>query len=109
MSGAYEANGLVFVSGQIHVNEKMELCGETIEEKFEIALSNVNKILAETDLTLNDIIRVQLYMTNLNELPSINTIYGNHFKHPYPTRTAIEVSALPLGANLEIDVIATRN
>ncbi len=108
LSGAYEVNGLVFVSGQIHADKEWNLQGETIEEKFEVVISNVKRVLTEADLTLADIVNIKLYLTDLSELPELNKVYGNYFQHPMPTRTAMGVAALPLGASLEIDVIASK-
>ena len=108
LSGAAESNGLIFLSGQIHLGPSGKLEGNTIEEKFAIVMGNISKILAEAGLTLADVIRVQIYLTNLGELPSLNKVYPTYFSHPFPVRTAIGVSALPLGASLEIDVIASR-
>ena len=108
LSGAYEANNFVFVSGQIHINSSKQLEGKTIEEKFDVVISNVKKILDEAGLSLDDIIRVHLYLTDLKELPTLNKVYLNYFQHPLPARTAVGVSSLPLGADLEMDVIAVR-
>jgi len=108
LSGAIEANGLVYVSGQIHISEG-QLKGDSIEEKFDITINNVKNILTETGLSLNDVVRVQLYLTDLSQLPALNKVYSNYFQHPLPVRTAIGVSALPLNANLEIDVVAVRD
>lgn len=108
LSGAYEVNGLVFVSGQIHADTEWNLQGETIEEKFEVVMSNVKRVLAEVDLTLGDVVNIKLYLTDLSELPALNKVYSEHFEHPMPTRTAMGVVALPLGASLEIDVVASK-
>lgn len=108
LSGAVEINGLLFVSGQIHM-ENGQLKGNSTEEKFEIAINNIKKILEEAELTLADVVKVQLYLTDLNELPALNKIYGNHFLQPLPARTAIGVTNLPLNASLEIDVVASRH
>lgn len=108
LSGAIEVNGLVYVSGQIHLKNG-QLKGKTIEEKFETAINNVKKILTEADLNLDGVIRVQLYLTDLSELPALNKVYSSYFKHPLPVRTAIGVTSLPLNASLEIDVIAARS
>lgn len=109
LSGAYEANGLVFVSGQVHIDATGQLIGNSIEEKLDAVISNVKKLLEEADLTLGDVIRVHLYLTDLAQLPTLNKAYMTYFKHPLPGRTAVGVSTLPLGASLEMDVIATRN
>lgn len=109
LSGAIEASGLVFISGQVHADEEWNIIGESIEEKFEITVGRIEKMLAEAGLTLADVIRVHLYLTDLSELQGLNRVYGNYFKHPLPARTAVGVQSLPLGATLEIDVIAARD
>ena len=108
LSGAYEVNGLVFVSGQVHADTEWKLHGDTIEEKLEIAFANIKRILAEAGLTLEHVIHVRLYVTDIKELPALNTAYKTYFKDPLPARTAVGVTALPLGASLEIEVIASR-
>lgn len=108
LSSAIEVNGLVFVSGQIHADDNWKVIGETIEERFDIAIKRIEKILDETGLNLTDIVRVHLYLTDLAELPALNKVYGSYFSHPLPARTAVGVQSLPLGATLEIDVIAAR-
>ncbi|HVY72806.1 MAG TPA: RidA family protein [Candidatus Paceibacterota bacterium] len=108
LSSAQEIEGLIFVSGQIHADKNLNLIGETIEERFTAVMANIERILVEAQLTNTDIIQARLYLTNLDELPALNEIYKQYFKHPLPARTAIGVSKLPLGASLEIEVIAAR-
>lgn len=106
-SGAMEMNGFVFVSGQVHMNDgKLE--GDTIEEKLEIAIRNVEKVLIEAGLSLEHVIKVELFLTDINELPRLNEVYPKYWKHPFPARTALAVKALPIGASLEIAVVAAR-
>jgi 2-iminobutanoate/2-iminopropanoate deaminase len=109
LSGATEVNGLVFVSGQVHADAEWKLHGETIEEKFDITMGNIKRILGEAGLTLQNVIHVRLYVTDIKELPAINTVYKTYFTHPMPARTAVGVAALPLGANVEVEVIAARD
>ena len=108
LSGAVEVNGFLYVSGQIHIDKEGNVRGETIKERFDLTISNIQRILEEADLTLKDVIRVQLYLTDIGELPTLNQVYGKYFQHPFPARTAIGVQTLPLGASLEIDIIAHR-
>lgn len=108
LSAAWEANGIVFVSGQIHADMEWKLIPGTIEERFKAAMDNIKSILAATSLTTNDIIQVRLYLTDLAELPLLNEIYKKYFNHPFPARTALGVTKLPLGASLEIEVVAVR-
>lgn len=107
LSGAYEVNGLVFVSGQVHMHNG-QLIGNTIEEKLSVIIANIQDILNEAGLGLNDIIKVTLYLTDMSQLPALNKVYINYFQHPLPARTAVGVSSLPLGAGLEMEVVASR-
>lgn len=108
LSGAVEVGDLVFVSGQIHWADGA-LVGESIQEKFNQVMKNVQDILSEAGLTKDDIVRVHLYLTDLSELKELNEVYMKTFKHPLPVRTAVGVVSLPLGASLEMDVIASRS
>lgn len=108
LSGAVEVGGLVFVSGQIHIQEGA-LVGENIKERFNQVMKNIEDILADAGLTKDDIVRVHLYLTDLSELKELNEVYIKTFKHPLPVRTAIGVVALPLGASLEMDVVASKS
>jgi 2-iminobutanoate/2-iminopropanoate deaminase len=108
LSGAQETHGLVFVSGQVHLNEAGILAGDTIEEKLELVIANVTHILKEAGLGLEHVVQVRLYLTDLSELPALNKAYVRYFKHPLPARTAIGVKELPLRASLEMDVVAAR-
>lgn len=108
LSGAVEVGGLVFVSGQIHIQEGA-LVGENIKERFNQVMKNIEDILADAGLTKDDIVRVHLYLIDLSELKELNEVYMKTFKHPLPVRTAIGVVALPLGASLEMDVVASKS
>ncbi len=109
LSGAIEVGNLVFVSGQVHADAEWKLHGETIEEKLEIAMSNVRRVLAEAGLSLENVVHVRLYVADIKELPALNVAYKTYFNHPMPARTAIGVVALPLGASVEIEVTAARD
>ncbi len=108
LSAAVEVNGLVYVSGQVHADENWQLVGSTIEERFSAAMKRIESILAEAQLTKDHIVHVRLYLTDLKELPTLNEFYKTYFKHPLPARTAVGVSALPLGASLEVEVVAAK-
>ena len=108
VSSAWEVNGLLFVSGQIHADAEWKLVGSTIEERFAAAMANVSRIVGEAGLTVNDIMQIAPYLIDLSELPALNEAYRVYFKHPLPARTAVEVSRLPLGASLEIEAVAAR-
>jgi|SRR3989338_6330764 len=108
LSSAWEASGLVFVSGQIHADKDWKLVGESIEERFHAAMKRIEDVLVEAGLGKEDIVHVRLYLTDLKELPALNETYKKYFHHPLPARTALGVTALPLGASLEVEVVAAR-
>lgn len=108
LSAAVEVNGLVYLSGQVHADADLKLRGTTIEEKFLYIMERIEGKLAQANLAKNDIIRLQIYIVDISELPALNEEYAKYFDHPMPTRTAVSVKALPLGADLEIDVIAAK-
>lgn len=106
LSSAMEINGLLFVSGQIHADSKWNLIGTTIQEKFHTAIANVERVLSTAGFEKKDVLQVRLYLTDLSELADLNNAYKKYFGHPLPARSALEVSKLPLGASLEIEVVA---
>ena len=108
LSSAWEVGDLVIVSGQIHADENWKLVGDTIEECFVATMKRIESILNEAGLGKKDIVQIRIYLTDLSELPAFNEVYKTYFEHPFPARTALGVSALPLGATLEIEAVASR-
>lgn len=70
------------------------------------ALANVEAVLRAGGKTLADVVKVNVYLTDMRDFQSMNQVYATRFEKPYPARTTIAVSALPLGAAVEIDVVA---
>jgi reactive intermediate/imine deaminase len=91
---------------RIHADKDWNVLGETVAEKFNLAINNVKNVLTEAGLNLDDVVKVNLALTDLKDLPEINKVYGDYFNHPMPARAAIGVKELPLGATLEIEVVA---
>jgi len=108
LSGACQVGDFVYLSGQIHVDKNLNLIGDSVQERFKVIMERVEEILLEAGLKIKDIVRVQIYLTNLDELKELNEVYQDYFSHPMPARTAVEVSRLPLGASLEIDFLASK-
>lgn len=108
LSQAIEANGTIFVSGQIHANAEWKLVGETVQEKLEAIFANIRAILEAADLTLNDIVKATIYVTDMAQMPELNQYYPTYFTAPLPAREAVCVKALPLGATIEISVVAAK-
>lgn len=102
------SNGLIFVSGQVHCNAELELVGETTKERVAQIMKNIEIILQAANATLNDIVKVVIYVTDMAVMPELNDVYPTYFSEPLPAREAVCVKALPLGASIEISVIATK-
>ena len=104
------ADKTLYLSGQIaiDVNSKKMIDG-TIEEETERIMQNIKAILVEANLTFEDVIKSTIFTTDLKSFDKINKTYGKFFnKDTAPARETVEVSALPLGAKVEISVIAKR-
>lgn len=108
LSQAIVSNGLIFVAGQIHVLSDNTLVGETTEEKLAQIMKNISAILAAADVTLDDVVKVTIYVTDMSVMPELNVAYPAYFHEPYPAREAVCVKALPLGADIEISVVASK-
>lgn len=102
------SNGFIFVSGQVHCNAELELVGETTEEKVAQIMKNIATILKAADAGLDDVVKVVIYVTDMAQMPDLNAVYPTYFKEPYPVREAVCVAALPLGATIEISVVAEK-
>ena len=109
LSQAVVSGEYIFVSGQIHAAPDNKLIGKTTEEKLAQIMKNISEILKAANATLDEIVKVVIYVTDLGIMPDLNKVYPAYFKEPYPVREAICVKALPLGAEIEISVIAERS
>ena len=99
-SGSVVSGDLVFVSGKIGTR------GGSFAQEVQTALDAVERELARSGAALSDVISVTVYLTNLDQYGEFNDIYAQRFDRPYPARACVEVSRLPGGARVEIQVIA---
>ena len=104
-SQAVWVDNLLFLSGQIPLNHMGELVIGTIEEQTKQVFSNINAIIKKSGGTLNDVIKLSVFVTDLGNFEAINKVMEALFSEPYPARTTIEVSALPKNAALEIEAL----
>ena len=104
---AVDVGGLVFFSGQTPVDSKTgKLVEGGIEAQTEQIFSNFACLLKDAGLTFDDVQKVNVFLTDMSDFQAMNEIYKNQFTKPYPARTTIGVAALPLGAKIEIEMIA---
>jgi 2-iminobutanoate/2-iminopropanoate deaminase len=106
-SQAIVSNGFIFVAGQIHNTVDGAVIDGTVEEKLRQIIKNIEAILKAAGAGLDNIVKATVYVTDIATLPEINKIYPTFFKDPLPAREAVCVKELPLGATLEISVIAS--
>lgn len=108
LSQAILSNGFIFVAGQIHSSVEGGVVDGTTEEKVEQIMKNIAAILKEADASLNDVVKVVIYVTDMAQMPKLNEVYPSYFTEPFPAREAVRVKELPLGATIEISVIAAK-
>jgi 2-iminobutanoate/2-iminopropanoate deaminase len=108
-SQAIEANGTVYVSGQLPIVPATGNFAEGgIKEEARQSLTNMKNILAEAGLTMKNVVKVTVLLADIANFAAVNEVYAEFFEAPYPARSAFAVAALPKGANIEIEAIAVR-
>ena len=97
----------LFCSGQIPLDPKSgEIVSGDISTQTRRVMHNIAALLQTEGLTFDHIVKTTIFLTNLGDFQTINEIYGSYFKHHPPARSTVQVSALPRGATVEIEVIA---
>lgn len=108
-SHAVEADGLVFLSGQTPIDPATgKLITGSAGEQAAQCLRNLFHVLEAAGLTPDDVVNVQVYLVDMADFGAMNEVYARHFTAPYPARTTIGVASLPLGARVEIGMMAKR-
>jgi 2-iminobutanoate/2-iminopropanoate deaminase len=106
-SQAIKYENLVFISGQIAIDPKTQkFVDADIETQTKIVMENIKAILEEAGLNFNHVIKTTIYLKNLKDFEKVNKVYGEYFTEHKPARATVEVSNLPKGALIEIEVIA---
>ena len=107
-SQAIRAGDSVFVSGQLALQpDHAEIVGDSIEEQTEQVLANLRAILEAAGSGLDRLIKTTVYLADLGDFAGMNEVYARHVGEVPPARATIEVSALPSGAKVEIEAVAT--
>ena len=105
-SQAIRCGNTVYLSGQIPLDPQSGLmCSEEISLQITQVLKNLNAVCEAAGGSLAHIVKLSVYLTDLNHFPLINEAMTHHFSLPYPARVAIGVAAVPRGAQVEIDSI----
>ncbi|MBQ6190300.1 MAG: RidA family protein [Bacteroidaceae bacterium] len=107
-SQAIEANGMVFLSGQLPINPQTGEMPEGIEAQTRQSLTNARAILAEAGLTMSDVVKTTVLLADIADFAAMNAVYSEFFSEPFPARSAFAVRDVPKGALVEIECIAVR-
>jgi 2-iminobutanoate/2-iminopropanoate deaminase len=99
---------LVFCSGQIGTDPATGKLLEGVVAQTSRALTNLEEVLKAAGLSLGNVVRTTVFLADMSEYAQMNEEYGKHFSVPYPARTTVQAAALPRGARVEIDAIASR-
>ena len=108
-SQAIEANGFVYVSGQLPVNPITgQFVDGGVKEQTRQSLLNVQAILESAGLKLSDVVKTTVILDSISDFGSMNEVYAEFFSHPHPARSAFAVMDLPKGSLVEIECIAVK-
>ncbi|MGU9977494.1 MAG: RidA family protein [Candidatus Oxydemutatoraceae bacterium WSBS_2016_MAG_OTU14] len=103
-SQAIKSNETIYLSGQIPLQaESMELVVGGIEEQIHQVFQNLSAVAGAANGTLDDFVKLNVYLVDLKHFPKVNEVMQKYFTEPYPARAAVGVSALPKGAEVEMD------
>ena len=108
-SQANEANGTVYVSGQLGIDPATGNFAEGgAVTQARQSLTNISNILKEAGLSMKNVVKVTVLLADINDFAAVNEIYKDFFEAPFPARSAFAVAALPKGGKIEIEAIAVK-
>lgn len=108
-SQAIEANGTLYISGQIPLDPTtMEFVSDEVELQTHQCLKNIQAILAEAGYSLNHVVKCGIFLADMNDFATVNEVYGQYFNEHKPARACVEVARLPRDAKVEIEAIAVK-
>lgn len=106
-SQGISAGNTAYISGQLPIDPATgQFPGTDIISQTRQSLNNVEAVLTANGMTMADVVKATVYMTDISEFTAMNEVYAEFFTAPYPARAAFQVAALPKGAKVEIEVIA---
>lgn len=107
-SQGVDLGDLVFTSGQIPINPVTKDIPEGIEAQAKQSLTNVKGVVEASGLEMKDIVKMTVFLKDMETFSAMNDVYKTFFEEPYPARSAVEVARLPKDVLIEIEAIAKR-
>ncbi|NLG82066.1 MAG: RidA family protein [Bacilli bacterium] len=106
-SQAVLVGDLLFVSGQIPLDpETMTIVSDDVKVQTHQVLKNLQAILAEADMSFNNVVKTTVFIKDMNDFAAINEVYAEYFTTTKPARACVEVARLPKDVKVEIELIA---
>jgi 2-iminobutanoate/2-iminopropanoate deaminase len=104
---AQHANGTLFLSGQTPIDPATgRLVGGDVEAQTRRVFANLESVLTAGGRTFDDVVKVNVYLVDMADFAAMNAVYATVFRAPFPARTTVAVAGLPLGASVEIELVA---
>ncbi|MFC4736429.1 RidA family protein [Bacillus daqingensis] len=107
-SQAVEVDGVIYTSGQIGLNPETGELAEGVEDQAHQVMKNVSAVLEAAGADTSTIIKALIFLQNMDDFTVVNEIYASYLQEPYPARSAVEISRMPKGALVEVEVIAKK-
>ncbi|HNU54753.1 MAG TPA: RidA family protein [Candidatus Syntrophosphaera sp.] len=107
-SQAVIMNDALFVSGQLGIEAETGNFGEGFEAQANLVFANLKAILEAAGMSFRDVVKVSVFLKDMNDFAALNEIYARNFSAPFPAREAIQVARLPKDGLVEISVIAIK-
>jgi 2-iminobutanoate/2-iminopropanoate deaminase len=103
------AGDLLFLSGQTPIDPATgKLVEGGVTEQTAQVFSNLEAVVADAGLSMADVVKCTVFLTTMEDFPEMNAVYGSRFAEPFPARSTVAVAGLPLGARVEIELVALR-
>ncbi|MEA3468699.1 MAG: RidA family protein [Thermodesulfobacteriota bacterium] len=106
-SQAIQHGDTIYVSGQLPLNPETKKMDNDVSKQTEQSMNNIKAILQEAGSSMEQVLRCGIFVTDLADFATVNDMYASFFEGDYPARATVQVAALPLGAKVEIDAIAS--
>ena len=107
-SQAVVNGNLIYTSGQIYLTTEGKLVEGSLEDQIHQIMKNLQNILEEAGVTFSDVMKTTIYVTDMSIYGKVNEIYATYMSDPFPAREVVCVKELPLGAKIEISMIAVK-
>lgn len=109
ISRAFQVDNILYLSGQLALNQNGEIIGNDIETQTIQTIENINSLLSESRCGLDDVFKVTVWLTRLEDFPGFNRIYGKYFNRNFPVRSTVRADLMLPEALIEIEVMACIN